>query len=92
MLLAGLFSALGVTLSALFARYLPLEVAEGVDPGGVLKILGSRDLVYVLLLSFVAFRWLVPSLLPPLAVVVTVGSQAYWIACLARIRQSRSGR
>ena len=92
MLLAGLFSALGVTLSALFARYLPLEVAEGADPGGVLKILGSRDLVYVLLLSFVAFRWLVPSLLPPLAVVVTVGSQAYWIACLACIRQSRSGR
>ena len=56
------------------------------------KILGSRDLVYILLLSFVAFRWLVPSLLPPLAVVVTVGSQACWIACLARIRQSRSGR
>ena len=27
--LAGLFSALGVTLSALFARYLPLEVEVG---------------------------------------------------------------
>jgi phosphatidylglycerophosphate synthase len=92
MQLVGLFGALGVTLSALFARLLPLEIAAGADPGMVLKVLGSRDLFYVLLLSFVAFRWLVPSLLPPLAVVVTVGSQAYWIACLARIRQSRSGR
>jgi phosphatidylglycerophosphate synthase len=92
MLLAGLFSALGVILSALFARYLPFAIAAGADPGGVLKTLGSRDLVYVLLLGFAAFRWLVPSLLHPLAVVVAVGSQAYWIACLARIRQSRPGR
>jgi len=91
MLLVGLLSALGVTLSALFARYLPLEIAVGANAGGVLKVLGSRDLVYVLLLSFVAFRWLVPSLLHPLAVVVAVGSQAYWIACLAHICQSRPG-
>ena len=89
MLLVGFLSALGVTLSSLFARYLRLEIAVGANAGGVLKVLGSRDLVYVLLLSFVAFRWLVPSLLHPLAVVVAVGSQAYWIACLARIRQSR---
>jgi phosphatidylglycerophosphate synthase len=88
----GLFSALGVTLSALFARHLPGEIAVDANRGGVLKVLGSRDLVYVLLLSFAASRWLAPALLPPLAVVVAVGSQAYWIACLARIRQSRSGR
>jgi phosphatidylglycerophosphate synthase len=92
MQLMGLFGALGVTLSALFARYLPLESTVGSKPGGVLKVLGSRDLVYGLLLSFVAFRWLVPSLLPPLAVVVAVGSQAYWIACLARILHSRLSR
>jgi phosphatidylglycerophosphate synthase len=88
----GLFSALGVTLSALFARYLPLEIALGADAGGVLKSVGNRNLVYVLLLSFVAFRWLVPPLLSPLAVVVAVGSQVYWIACLVRILQSRTGR
>jgi phosphatidylglycerophosphate synthase len=92
MQLVGLFSALGVTLSALFTRYLPFESTAGSNPGVVLKVLGSRDLVYVLLLSFVAFRWLVPSLLPPLAVVVAVGSQAYWIACLARILHSRLSR
>jgi hypothetical protein len=40
----------------------------------------------------VAFRWLVPSLLHPLAVVVAVGSQAYWIACLARILHLRLAR
>ena len=91
----GVFSAVGVTLSALFARYLPLGIAagtSGTSAGGVLKVLGSRDLVYLLLLGFVAFRWLVPSLLPPLAVVVAVGSQAYWIACLARILQERATR
>jgi phosphatidylglycerophosphate synthase len=88
----GLFSALGVTLSALFARYLPLGIAAGAGAGGMLKALGSRDLVYVLLLSFAAFRWLAPSLLHPLAVVVGVGSQAYWIACLARILEERTSR
>ena len=88
----GLFSALGVTLSALFARYLPLGVVAGRGAGGMLKALGSRDLVYLLLLSFVAFRWLAPSLLQPLAVVVGIGSQAYWIACLARILRESATR
>ena len=86
----GLFGALGVTLSALFARHLPLGMTAGAGAGGMLKALGSRDLVYLLLLSFVAFRWLAPSLLPPLAVVVGIGSQAYWIACLARILKERT--
>jgi phosphatidylglycerophosphate synthase len=88
----GLFGALGVTLSALFARYLPLGVVAGRGAGGMLKALGSRDLVYLLLLSFVAFRWLAPSLLQPLAVVVGIGSQAYWIACLVRILRERATR
>jgi len=88
----GLFSALGVTLSALFARYLPLGSTAAAGAGGVLKALGSRDLVYLLLLSFVAFRWLAPSLLPPLAVVVGIGSQAYWIACLVRILREHATR
>lgn len=92
MLLGGLLGALGVTLSALFARHLPPEAEVGANAGGLLKVLGSRDLVYALLLSFVAFRWLAPSLLHPLAVVIAVGSQAYWIACLARIYRSRRSR
>jgi phosphatidylglycerophosphate synthase len=90
--LVGVLGALGVTLSALFARYLPPEAEVGANAGGLLKVLGSRDLVYALLLSFVAFRWLAPSLLRPLAVVVALGSQAYWIACLTRIRRSRRSR
>jgi phosphatidylglycerophosphate synthase len=88
----GLFGALGITLSALFARYLPLGITAGASAGGMLKALGSRDLVYLLLLSFVAFRWLAPPLLQPLAVVVGIGSQAYWIACLVRILQERATR
>jgi len=88
----GLFSALGITLSALFARYLPLGITAGASAGGMLKALGSRDLVYLLLLSFVAFRWLAPPLLQPLAIVVAIGSQAYWIACLVRILRERATR
>jgi len=88
----GLWSVVGVTLSALFARYLPLEIPAGASAGGALRALGSRDLVYLLLLTFVACRWLAPSLLHPLAVVVAVGSQAYWIACLGRILRARSIR
>ena len=49
---SGLFSALGITLSALFARYLPLGITAGASAGGMLKGLGSRDLVYLPLLSF----------------------------------------
>jgi phosphatidylglycerophosphate synthase len=30
----GLFSALGITLSALFARYLPLGITAGASAGG----------------------------------------------------------
>jgi len=88
----GLFGAVGITLSALFARYLPLGITAGASAGGILKALGSRDLVYLLLLSFVAFRWLAPPLLQPLAVVVGIGSQAYWIACLVRILRERATR
>jgi len=44
----------------------------------------------LLLLGFVLFRWTAPHLLLPLAIVVALGSQAYWIGCLNRIRRSRA--
>jgi len=86
----GLVGSAGVALSALFARYLPREIAVGESVGGALKNMGNRDLFYLLLLSFVLLRWLAPSALPAMALVVALGSQMYWIACVDRIRRGRT--
>ncbi len=89
-LVAGLAGAVGVTLSALFARYLPRPIAVGESVGGALRNIGNRDVLYLLLLGFVVLRWTLPALLPAVAMIVAVGSQSYWIACVTRIR--REGR
>jgi phosphatidylglycerophosphate synthase len=83
----GVLGAAGVTLSAVFARYLPHEIEIGPTLGGVLRNIGNRDLFYILLLGAAVLRWLAPSLVGIAAVVVGLGSQAYWVSCLARIRQ-----
>jgi len=82
----GVLGATGVTLSALFARHLPRETM-----GGLLTNIGSRDLFYLLLLSTAALRWLAPPLVGVVTVVVAVGSQVYWIGCVARIRRLGGG-
>ena len=86
----GLLGSAGVALSAFFARYLPREIAVGETVGGALKNMGNRDLFYLLLLGFVLLRWVAPSALPALALVVALGSQSYWIACVGRIRRGRT--
>jgi len=86
----GLVGAAGVALSAFFARYLPREIAVGETVGGALKNMGNRDLFYLLLLAFVFLRWMAPAALPALALVVAMGSQSYWIACVGRIRRGRT--
>lgn len=88
MIVVGAAGAVGVTLSALLARSLPHQLKLGATAEGVLRNMGNRDLFYVLLLGFVLLRWQLPALLPALALLVAVGSQWYWIACLARIRRS----
>lgn len=85
----GLLGAAGVTLSAISARYLPRELEVGPTVGGLLKNIANRDLFYLVLLSFAALRWLVPPLVFVVAVVVAVGSQVYWVGCLARIGRPR---
>lgn len=84
----GVVGASGVALSALFARYLPREIAVGETVGGALKNMGNRDLFYALLLVFALLRGGLPAALPLLALVVALGSQTYWIACLRRIRRA----
>jgi phosphatidylglycerophosphate synthase len=88
-IIIGLVGSVGVALSALFARYLPREIAVGETVGGALKHMGNRDLFYLLLLGFVLLRWMAPSALPALALLVALGSQSYWIACVDRIRRGR---
>lgn len=82
----GLLAAAGVTLSAVFARCLPRELEVGPTVGGLLEYIANRGLFYLVLLSFAALRWLAPPLVFVVAVVVAVGSQVYWVGCLARIR------
>jgi len=88
----GLLGAAGVTLSALFARYLPREIEIGPTVGGVLRNIANRDLFYLLLLGAATLRLLAPSRVGVAAGVVAVGSQAYWVGCLVRIRRLGRGR
>jgi phosphatidylglycerophosphate synthase len=83
----GVAGAIGVTLSALCARDLPREIAVGESIGGALKGMGNRDFFYLVLLGFVLLRWTLPAFLPVLVALVALGSQAYWIACLTRVRR-----
>ncbi|HEX5531339.1 MAG TPA: CDP-alcohol phosphatidyltransferase family protein, partial [Methylomirabilota bacterium] len=92
MLGLGLLGAAGVTLSALFARYLPHEIEIGPTVGGVLRHIANRDLFYLVLLGAATLRLLAPALVGAVAAVVAVGSQAYWVGCLARIRRLGRGR
>jgi phosphatidylglycerophosphate synthase len=89
MAVVGAVGAAGVTLSAMFARWLPREIAIGEAVGGALRDMGNRDLFYVLLLAFVVLRWLAPIALPGLAIFVALGSQSYWIACAGHILAAR---
>ena len=81
----GVLAAAGVTLSALFARRLSREIGPTV--GGLLRNIANRDLFYLVLLSFATLQWLAPGLVFLVALAVAVGSQIYWIGCLARIRK-----
>jgi len=87
----GVLGTTGVALSALFARYLPREIEVGRTVGGLLTNIGNRDLFYLLLLGTAALRWLAPPLVGVVTVVVAVGSQVYWIGCVARIRRLGRG-
>jgi hypothetical protein len=45
--------------------------------------------VYLVLAVFVAGVWLAPAILPPLVLVLAVGSQAFWLSCLVSRRGPR---
>jgi len=84
MVLAGAAAAVGVVLSALFARLLPEASGQEERPSPVLKGLGTRDCFYVVLLAFILALWLAPGALPPLVGLLAVGSQGFWLTCMLR--------
>jgi phosphatidylglycerophosphate synthase len=81
---AGGLGAFGVVMSALFARLLPEAPRPEERVSTVLKGLGTRDLFYIVLAAFILGVWQAPGLLPVLVTLLAVGSQGYWLACLAR--------
>jgi phosphatidylglycerophosphate synthase len=81
---AGAMAAFGVLMSALFARLLSREENGERRLAGLLRSLGNRDLFYLVLGAFIGSLWLAPQFLPLLVWILAVGSQAYWLACLAR--------
>jgi phosphatidylglycerophosphate synthase len=84
----GVLAAAGVILSAVFARRLSRQTEAGAS-GGLLRTIANRDVFYLVLLSFAVVRWLAPSLVFVVALVVAAGSQGYWVGCLARTRRAR---
>jgi phosphatidylglycerophosphate synthase len=86
----GLLAATGVTLSAVLVRHLTTELEVGPSVGGLVRNIANRDVFYLVLLSYTALRWLAPALVILVALVVAVGSQIYWVGCLARIRRARA--
>ncbi len=84
MLPAGAAAAFGVILSAFFARYLPETSSKDEQLGGLLKGLGTRDVFYLVLLAFIVSVWRAPRALPALVTLLALGSQGYWLTCLAR--------
>jgi phosphatidylglycerophosphate synthase len=89
-LVAGIVAGAGAMLSAVLAARFGVGPGRHAGVGGVLDRLGNRDFVYLVLAVFVAGVWLTPAILPPLVLVLAVGSQAFWLGCLWRSR--RGGR
>jgi len=73
----GIVGAAGIMASAFVAKWWPPRGTGGM--GGAVEDFGSRDGFYALLVLFIALRAFVPSLLPVLMVIVTLGSNAYWV-------------
>lgn len=73
----GLVGAAGILLSAFVAKWWPPRGTAGM--GGAVENMGSRDGFYALLLLFIAARTWAHSALPPLMLVVALGSNVYWV-------------
>ncbi len=84
MYVAGGLAAIGIVMSAVFTYVRPPRPAASRGLGRVLARLGNRDPFYLLLLGFIFLNWKAQAALPWLVWLLAVGSQAYWLSCLAQ--------
>jgi phosphatidylglycerophosphate synthase len=87
--LLGVVAAGGVVASAWQAKISPARATPR-GTGSLLHSLGSRDTFYGLLVLYLVVLAVAPRLLPALALVVAVGSHAYWLGRLAHRLAGRS--
>jgi phosphatidylglycerophosphate synthase len=76
-------AAAGVALCAWLAPRARRDIVVGA-PGGLLNRLGTRDPFYAVLVAFALLVWFRPALVGSLAVLVAVGSHAYWTGVAAQ--------
>lgn len=86
MLLAGVLAAFGILMSAVFANFFPPRPNRLRRLGHVLRAIGNRDMFYLVLVCFILLLWKAQWLLPHLLGLLAVGSQVYWLSCLAQRR------
>jgi len=79
-LLAGAVAAAGVLASSLLVNFFPPPNDRA---GRAILRLANRDLFYLVLIGFILLLWSAEWLLPYLIWVLAVGSQGYWLLCLA---------
>jgi len=84
MLAGGALAACGIFMSALFANLILPRMRPPERLGRALVRLGNRDPFYLVLISFILLLWKAPWALTYLVGVLALGSQAYWLTCLAR--------
>jgi phosphatidylglycerophosphate synthase len=84
MFLVGVAAAIGILMSSLFANFfLPRTDRGGRVKRAILR-LGNRDPFYAVLIGFILLLWTADWLLPQLIWLLAIGSQAYWLTCLAQ--------
>lgn len=86
---AGVVAAAGILASSLLVNFFPPPMDRA---GRAALRLANRDLFYLVLIGFILLLWKAEWLLPSLIWVLAVGSQAYWLLCLAQRTLPRGRR
>ncbi len=83
MFLAGVLAAFGIIMSALVANRVLFRTERPRRVGRMLVRLGNRDPFYLVLICFMVLLWKAEWALPYLIGLLALGSQAYWLTCMA---------
>ncbi|MBI4561864.1 MAG: CDP-alcohol phosphatidyltransferase family protein [Candidatus Rokubacteria bacterium] len=82
--LTGGVAGFGIIMSALFANFLPPRPNRLRRLAHLLRGIGNRDMFYLVIVLFIFLLWKAQWLLPYLIGLLAVGSQGYWLTCLAQ--------